>query len=76
MSNRAAGLRPYNSGKKKKTTLSSKQGPVSGHNKLLSQVGDEFSGGSLIKESKALGASANNCVLLKQTEPRRSKPGW
>lgn len=74
MSNRAAGLRPSTKGKK--ATLTSKQGPVSGHSKLLSEVGDKFKGGFLIKESEALGASANNYLLLKQTGPRRSKPGW
>ena len=73
MSNRAAGLRPSTEGKK--ATLTSMQGPVSGHSKLLSEVGDKFSGGSLIKESEALGGSANNCVLLKKTGLRRSKPG-
>lgn len=73
MSNRAAGLRPSTEGKK--ATLTSMQGPVSGHSKLLSEVGDKFSGGSSIKESEALGGSANNCVLLKKTGPRRSKPG-
>ena len=73
MSNRAAGLRPSTEGKK--ATLTSMQGPVSGHSKLLSEVGDKFSGGSLIKESEALGGSANNSVLLKKTGPRRSKPG-